>query len=73
MNFPLSWSWRDDPPSLVAKRVEVIWPKVADCTLFVGWPKLGWLRMSKASTRRLKVSRSPMSRVSFSPERSRSA
>jgi hypothetical protein len=72
MNLPLIWSCRDDPPSLVAKRVDVIWPKLEDCTFPDGWPKLGWFSMSNASTRRLKLRPSRIL-VSFSPYMSRSA
>ncbi len=35
-NFPLSCSCRDEPPSLVAKRVAVICPNDEDCTLLPG-------------------------------------
>ena len=70
--MPLIWSCRDEPPSLVAKRVEEIWPKLDDVVLPDGWPKFGWLRMSNASMRSLKLTDSKIL-VSFCADTSTSA
>src|SRR5258707_2811350 len=53
----------------MAKRVAEIVPKAEEVVLPDGWAKFGWLRMSNASTRSLKVRLSSIF-VSFSPERS---